>query len=107
MRRSVRIIVIALLAGLVLALAVGCGASRQALGPERPRVELVLPPVEAAELRLRKEAAGPPPQLPPYAVTDESAGRWLTLFELNFGLSEAAGVPPAAPESPGAPADTR
>lgn len=100
MRRLVQVLLIALLVFLVIALAVGCSANRQALRPEGPKVEVRLPPAEAVDIRLRHETAPQPRPSPPYSVTDESEGRWLTLFEINVTPSEAAGVPSAPAESP-------
>ena len=100
MRRLVQLVLIALLVFLAIMLAAGCGAKRQALRPEGPRVELRLPPAEAVDMRLRQEKAPQPRPSLPYSVSDESEGRWLTLFEMNVTPSEAAGVPPTPAESP-------
>ncbi|MGE5190515.1 MAG: hypothetical protein ACM3NF_10700 [Gemmatimonadota bacterium] len=100
MRRLTRALLIALLVALLLALAGGCAANRQAVRPDAPTVTLRLPPAEAVDLRLRQERAPGPPLSVPLSVSDESRGRWLTLFEVDVTPSEAAGVPPAAAESP-------
>ncbi len=102
MRRPTRILVIALLAVLFIALVAGCGANREALRSDGSQVEVLLPPAEALNLRLRGQAP-PEAQVPPSAplsVSDESKGRWLTLFQVNVAPSEAAGVPSEAPASP-------
>lgn len=100
MRRLVQVLVITLLVFLVIALAAGCGANRQAVRPEEPKVEFRLPPAEAVDIRFGHERTPRPPLSSPPSVSDESAGRWLTLFEINVTPSEAAGVPPAPAESP-------
>lgn len=100
MRRVIRIAAIVLIVVPVVALAVGCGASRQALRSEVPRVDFRLPPAEAVDIGLIRERAARPAPAPPFSAADESRGRWLTLFEMNVGPSEAAGLPPAPAESP-------
>ena len=95
MRRLNRVLLIAFLAVLALALAAGCGASRRALLPGEPRVEVRLPPAEAVDIRLHEERAPAAAQRQPQSVADEAQGRWLTLFEMNVVPSEAAGVPSA------------
>jgi len=100
MRRLVQILVIALLVFLVVALAAGCGPTRQALIPEGPKAEFRLPPAETVDIRLGPERAPQPPRSSPPSVSDESAGRWLTLFEIDVTPSEAAGVPLAPAETP-------
>lgn len=100
MRRLVQVLLIALLVLLVIALAAGCSANRQALRPEGPKVEFRLPPAETVDIQLGQERAPQPRPSPPYSVSDESKGRWLTLFEIDVTPSEAAGIPPAPAESP-------
>lgn len=100
MRRPVQVLLIASLVFLAIALAVGCSANRQAVRPEAPKVEFRLPPAEAVDVRLRQEKVPQPGPSLPYSVPDESAGRWLNLFEMNVTPSEAAGLPPAPAESP-------
>lgn len=100
MRRLGRVMLIAALVILVVLLAGGCGATRQAVRSDGPAVEVRLPPAEALDLRMRQEQVPPPPRPVPLSVSDESEGRWLTLFEMNVSPSEAAGVPPAPAGSP-------
>lgn len=95
MRRLSRVMLIASLVILIVALAGGCGPTRQAVRSDGPTVELRLPPAEAVDLRLRHEQVPRPPRPVPLSVSEESEGRWLTLFEMNVTPSEAAGVPPA------------
>ncbi len=100
MRRLIQLLLITLFVILLVALTAGCGASRETLRTEGPKVELRLPPAEAMDLRLRAQShPQPPPPLPP-SVSQEYEGRWLTLFQMDITPSEAAGVPPAAPETP-------
>lgn len=100
MRRPIRVLLIAALAILVVALAAGCAATREAARSERPSIEVRVPAAEAADLRLRQEEAPRPPRPAPLSVSDESEGRWLTLFEVNVSPSEAAGFPSAPAGSP-------
>jgi hypothetical protein len=100
MSRLIRVLLIAVLAVLAVALAGGCGTTRQAIRSEGPAVEVRLPPAEAVDLRLRQEQVPRPPRSLPLSVSDESEGRWLTLFEMNVSPSEAAGVPTAPAGSP-------
>lgn len=100
MRRLVRLVLIALLVLLVVALAVGCAARRQVVRREGGAVAVRLPPAETVDIRVLREPADLPPPSQPPAVSDESKGRWLTLFEMDLAPSEAAGVPPAPAESP-------
>ena len=102
MRRLIRYLLVALVACLVIGLAAGCGATRQALRPGEPKVELRLPPGETVDIGLRTETPPRPPVAPPFSVTDESRsmGRWLTLFQIDITPSEAAGLPPAPSEAP-------
>lgn len=100
MKRPILALLIALFLLMVLGLIGGCAPGRQAARPDRPGFSVRLPPAEAVDMRLRQERAPQPPPSPPYSVSDESAGRWLTLFEMNVTPSEAAGVPPAPAESP-------
>lgn len=100
MKRALEVLVAGLLAMFGIALAAGCGTTSQALRRDGAAVEVRLPPAEALELGLRHEAAPAPRVSTPFAVTDESAGRWLTLFEMNVTPSEAAGIPPSPPGTP-------
>jgi len=100
MRRLIRYLVLVLVAWCAVAVAAGCGATRQALRPGEPKVELHLPPGETVDIGLRTKAAPRPPLTPPFSVSDESSGRWLTLFQIDVTPSEAAGIPPAPTESP-------
>ncbi len=96
----IRLFLLALVACLAAALAAGCGATRQALRPGEPKVEFRLPAGETVDVGLRTEAPPRPPVAAPFSVTDESRGRWLTLFQIDVTPSEAAGVPSAPAESP-------
>ncbi len=99
MRRPIRFLLLALVACLAIALAADCGAPRQAIRSGEPRVEVRLPPAEAVEIGIRRETAPQPPPSPPFSVSDESRGRWLTLFQIDVTPSEAAGIPPEPSES--------
>jgi hypothetical protein len=62
----------------------GCVASRPAAKEEEPPgFSVRLPVADAATLNIESE---PPPGHPelPLSVADESRGRWLTLFEVNY-----------------------
>ena len=100
MKHPLLALLIALFLLIVLGLIGGCAPGRQAVRPDRPGISLRLPPAEAVDMRLRQEEAPRPRPSPPYSVSDESEGRWLTLFEMNVTPSEAAGVPPAPAEAP-------
>ena len=76
----------------------GCAASRPAAKEEEPPgFSVRLPVADAATLNIESE---PPPGHPelPLSVADESRGRWLRLFEVNY--SPAAPPRPAPEEEP-------
>ncbi len=100
MRRPIQLLLIALLVVLIVAVAAGCGANREVVRSEGPKVEVHLPPAEVLDVRLRGQGLPQAPPSAPLSVSDESRGRWLTLFQMNVTPSEAAGVPPGPPESP-------
>lgn len=100
MGRRILLILLALLVFSVVLLAAGCTASRQAVRRDGDVIEVRLPPAESVDVRLLREPAYAPPAFGPPAVSDESRGRWLTLFEMDVTPSEAAGVPSPPPESP-------
>ncbi len=100
MKRLVYALLLALVLLIVLGLIGACAPGRQAVLPDRPGFSVRLPPAEAVDIRLGQERAPRPPRSSPPSVTDESAGRWLTLFEMNVTPSETAGVPRAPAESP-------
>ncbi len=95
-----RLLVIAAIAFVVVALASGCTASRQAVRGEGEVVEVRTPAAETVDVRLFREPAYAPAEPQPRAVSDESRGRWLTLFEMDVTPSEAAGVSPPPAASP-------
>lgn len=71
----------------------GCAASRPAAKEEEPPgFSVRLPVADAATLDIESE---PPPGHPelPLSVADESRGRWLTLFEVNYSPAK----PPLPP----------
>jgi hypothetical protein len=62
----------------------GCAASRpEAKKEEPPGLSVRLPVADAATLNMESEASPGHPELP-LSVADESRGRWLTLFEVNY-----------------------
>lgn len=100
MKRLAYVLLIALLLLVVLGLIGACASRRQAVIPDRPGSSVRLPPADAVDIRLGRQRDTPPLRPSPPSISDESAGRWLTLFEMNVTPSEAAGVPPAGAESP-------
>jgi len=62
----------------------GCAASRpEARKEEPPGLSVRLPIAEAATLNIESQPYLGGPELP-LSVADESRGRWLTLFEVNY-----------------------
>lgn len=100
MRRLVRVLLVALLLLVILAMFGACAPGRQSLRPDRPEIAVRIPPAEAVDIRLHEERVPEPPRSPPFSVSDESAGRWLTLFDIDVTPSGASGIPPAPAESP-------
>lgn len=84
---------LAVLAGLP-----GCATTRPAAKEEvPPGFSVRLPPAELTTIDIRSQPAIGRPDLP-LSVVDESRGRWLTLFELNY--SPAPPPPPPSEEGP-------
>jgi hypothetical protein len=76
----------------------GCAVTRPATKEEvPPGLSLRLPPAEITTLDIRSHPSAGHPDLP-MSVVDESRGRWLTLFELNY--SPAKTSPPPVEEGP-------
>ena len=89
MKRSVRIAA-ALAACTLLS---GCAASRpEAKKEEPPGFSVRLPVADAATLNIESRPSLGHPDLP-LSVADESRGRWLTLFEVNYSPAK----PPLPP----------
>lgn len=62
----------------------GCAASRpEAKKEDPPGLSVRLPLADAATLRIESEPSLGHPDLP-LSVADESRGRWLTVFEVNY-----------------------
>jgi len=62
----------------------GCAASiQEAKKEEPPGLSVRLPVADAATLNMESEPGLLHPELP-LSVADESRGRWLTLFEVNY-----------------------
>ena len=77
------------------ALLSGCAASRSEVKKEEPHgLSVRLPVADAATLNIESQPSLGRPELP-LSVADESRGRWLTLFELNYS--------PAKPSTPPLP----
>jgi len=73
----------------------GCAASRPAAMKEEPQgLSIRLPVVDAATLNIESQTSPGHPDLP-LSVADESRGRWLTLFEVNY----TPGILPPPPET--------
>jgi len=83
---------------IVLAAAQGCASPRPATkADEPPGLSVRYPVATAASLEVESPPAEPNPDLP-LSVADETRGRWLTFFELNY--SPAKPPPPAPEEAP-------
>ncbi len=93
MKRRVRVTV-----GLAAcALLSGCAASRPEVKKEEPPgLSVRLPVADAATFNLESQPSLGHPELP-LSVADESRGRWLTLFELNYSPTKPS--PPPLPNS--------
>lgn len=80
----------------------GCATLRTEAKKEEapPGISVRLPVAEAATLNIESQPSlGMPEQ--PLSVADESRGRWLTLFELNYSPSKPSAPPlPNAGEAP-------
>jgi hypothetical protein len=75
-----------------------CAAPRSATKAEEPPgLSVRLPIATATTLNIESEPGQQKPELP-LSVVDESRGRWLTLFELNY--SPAKPPPPVSEEEP-------
>jgi hypothetical protein len=79
----------------------GCAASRpEARKEEPPGVSVRLPVAEAATLNIESQPPLGHPELP-LSVADESRGRWLTLFEVNYSpVTPPLPLPPSIEEGP-------
>ena len=89
MNRRIRIATV-LMACLVLS---GCAAPRtETKAEEPPGLSVRLPVADAATLNIESQPSLGHPDLP-LSVADESRGRWLTLFEVNYSPTK----PPLPP----------
>ena len=89
MKRRVRVTV----ALAACALLSGCAASRPEVKKEEPPgLSVRLPVADAATFNMESQPSLGRPE-PPLSVADESRGRWLTLFELNYSPAK----PPLPP----------
>jgi len=79
----------------------GCAASRPEARTEEPPVLSVrLPVADAASMKIESEPSLGHPDLP-LSVADESRGRWLTLFEVNYSPAKPPLPPlPVSEEEP-------
>jgi hypothetical protein len=77
----------------------GCAALRpEAKKEEPPGLSVRLPVTNAATMNIESQPSLGHPELP-LSVADESRGRWLTLFELNYS--------PVKPPVPSLPASEK
>lgn len=75
----------------------GCATSRpEAKKEEPPGLSVRLPIADAATLHIESEPSPGHPELP-LSVADESRGRWLTLFEVDYFPAQP---PPITEEEP-------
>jgi hypothetical protein len=90
MKRRVRVTV----ALATFALLSGCAASRPEVKKEEepPGLSVRLPVADAATFNLESQPSLGHPELP-LSVADESRGRWLTLFELNYSPTKPSPTP--------------
>ena len=76
------------------ALQYGCAASiQEAKKEEPPGLSVRLPVADAATLNIESEPGLVHPELP-LSLADESRGRWLTLFEVNYSPLKPPLPPP-------------
>ena len=76
----------------------GCAASRpEAKREEPPGLSVRLPIADAATLNIESQPSPGHPALP-LSMADESSGRWLTFFEVNY--SPVKPPPPVIEEEP-------
>jgi len=62
----------------------GCAAPRPAAKKEEPPgLSIRLPVADAATMNIESQTSPGHPDMP-LSVADESRGRWLTLFEVNY-----------------------
>jgi len=62
----------------------GCAASRpEAKKEEPPGLSIRLPVADAATMNVESQSSPGHPELP-LSVADETRGRWLNLFEVNY-----------------------
>jgi len=77
----------------------GCAASHPAAKKEEPPgLSVRLPVADAATLNIESQPSPGHPDLP-LSVADESRGRWLTLFEVNYTPVKLP-PPPVSEEGP-------
>lgn len=89
MKRRVR----ATVALAACALLSACAASRPEVKKEEPPgLSVRLPVADAATFNLESQPFLVHPELP-LSVADESRGRWLTLFELNYSPTKPSPLP--------------
>lgn len=82
----------------VLAAMQGCAVTRSTTKEEvPPGLSVRLPPAELTTFDVRSQPSIGRPDLP-LSVADESRGRWLTLFEVNY--SPVKPSPPIVEEEP-------
>jgi hypothetical protein len=75
----------------------GCAASRPEARKEEPAgLSVRLPLADAATMNIESEPFPGHPDLP-LSVSDESRGRWLTLFEVDYSVKPP---PPPTEEEP-------
>jgi len=80
------------------ALLSGCAASRPAVKKEEPPgLSVRLPIADAATMNLESQPSLGSPEMP-LSTADETRGRWLTLFELNYSPVKHIRPPPSAVE---------
>ncbi len=79
----------------------GCATSLpEAKKEEPPSLSVRLPPADAATLNFEFQPTPGRPELP-LSVADESRGRWLTLFELNYSPAKPpVPLPPVTLKGP-------
>jgi hypothetical protein len=79
----------------------GCAASLpEAKKEPPPGLSVRLPVADAAKLDIESQASLGRPELP-LSVADESRGRWLTLFEVNYSPAKPPlASPPISEEEP-------
>lgn len=99
MTRRRRLVLPALLLFAAAGLLCGCSVSREAVRPPAPEPgeEEARAPEETLLFGVRTEELVLPAPAPPYAESDEIAGRWLRIFEIPAPSRGSGPVTPAAP----------